>query len=75
MPRFAIITIELPLDGGSLDDAETLGDLIELLALRDVTSDGPQPVGRVSEVRVEDRPESDVVRAARAILDGRGDTT
>jgi hypothetical protein len=73
MSRFAVITIELPLDAsGTLEDAKTLATLIANTALSQAPHDVTQfrPVGSVVVVALEDRDEGGMGHArARALLD------
>lgn len=82
--RFAVITIELPLDGGEMEDAKTLADLIAEKALtspeqleamdRDNLFQPHhfRPAGQVVDVRLEDRPSGVIGHArARSIMDSQ----
>jgi hypothetical protein len=75
MPRFAMVTIELPLDGGDIEDARVLADLI---ASKTLTSNPEEMIGlkwsrlcgRVANVEIEDRANGAMGRtAARRVLD------
>lgn len=74
--RFAVITIELPLDGGVMEDAQVLAQLITEKALTTLghvdLSKGFKPVGKVVDVRLENRPPGATGHArARSILDSQ----
>ena len=75
MTRFAIITIELPLDGGELEDAKVLAKVVAergiSCTIREECGNPYQikPVGQVVDVAIEDRPEGSMGRArAQAML-------
>jgi hypothetical protein len=57
--RVGVITIEIPLDGGELEDARTLADMIARRTLttnlHDIQRDSSLIYGRVTDVKLANR--------------------
>lgn len=59
MSRFAVIIIELPLDGGDIEDAKILAESVRHRGISDepfdISSGAFKPYGHIVDVLIEDR--------------------
>ena len=74
MARFAVITIELPFDGGDLEDAQQLADLLSKKMLTDdpTMMGAARLYGTVAAIEIEDRAVGTLGRARARVFADHG---